>query len=172
VGDVTGQAVRPAAESANTVPALPTRRHEASAYSRAVGSDEQCDPPVVSDLAASITDANERRQLRHAPGQAPPKLTRKDLAGAGYWFGPRSGRLGWGWTPVSWQGWLVTAGFVVAAVVAEVVGDTEAQDGVLAIPLALALLVICWVKGTAPGPSKRSRRQLEEIQTRVSAQRQ
>ena len=24
------------------------------------------------------------------------------------WFGPKTG-MGWGWTPVTWEGWLVTA---------------------------------------------------------------
>ena len=28
------------------------------------------------------------------------------------WFGPR--RIGWGFTPVTWQGWAVTAAYVVA----------------------------------------------------------
>lgn len=28
----------------------------------------------------------------------------------GPWFGPK--RYGWGWTPVSWQGWLATAAFI------------------------------------------------------------
>jgi len=28
-----------------------------------------------------------------------------------YWFARKT--FGWGWTPASWQGWLVTAGFLV-----------------------------------------------------------
>jgi len=31
------------------------------------------------------------------------------------WFGPR--RYGWGLTPVSWQGWLLTGAYVVAVFV-------------------------------------------------------
>jgi len=33
----------------------------------------------------------------------------------GRWFGPK--RYGWGFTPVSWQGWLVTGAYVVAVFV-------------------------------------------------------
>lgn len=29
------------------------------------------------------------------------------------WFAPKE-YMGWGWRPVSWQGWLVTAAFIAA----------------------------------------------------------
>ena len=29
------------------------------------------------------------------------------------WFAPR--RFGWGWTPISWQGWALTLAFVALA---------------------------------------------------------
>ena len=32
-----------------------------------------------------------------------------------FWFGPR--RYGWGLTPISWQGWVLTAAYVVAVFV-------------------------------------------------------
>jgi hypothetical protein len=30
----------------------------------------------------------------------------------GPWFGPK--RIGWGWRPVTWQGWLITVAIPVA----------------------------------------------------------
>ena len=32
------------------------------------------------------------------------------------WFRARTGRFSWGWTPVTWQGWLVTLIGVLAVV--------------------------------------------------------
>ena len=32
------------------------------------------------------------------------------------WFGPKTG-MGWGWTPVTWQGWLVTLACVATMII-------------------------------------------------------
>jgi hypothetical protein len=40
------------------------------------------------------------------------------------WFRARTGRFSWGWTPVTWQGWLITllGVLVVVAINLAVVG--------------------------------------------------
>ena len=74
--------------------------------------------------------------------------------GRRYWFGPKRG-LGWGWSPITWEGWLVSFVSIAAALVV-----AAAFHGVvrLAAPLGIAavLTVICLVKGTAPGSGGRS----------------
>ena len=51
------------------------------------------------------------------------------------WFGPR--RYGWGLTPVSWQGWVVTAAYV-AAVFALAITLSTAQPWIFWTLLVLA----------------------------------
>lgn len=89
--------------------------------------------------------------------------TRRQLADAGYWFGPRSGRLGWGWTPVSWQGWAAVAVVVAVGIAAQIVGHGERHGALYVVPVVAAVLGVCLWKGTAPGPSKRATKQLQEI---------
>lgn len=115
----------------------------------------------MPDLASSIIRADERQRVPGRPSS--PPVSRKELAEAGYWFGPRSGRLGWGWTPVSWRGWVVVAVAAVAAVVAEIAGRDEWHDALYAGPLVAGLVAVCLWKGTAPGPSARAERQLRAI---------
>ncbi len=73
------------------------------------------------------------------------------------WF--RAKRYGWGWTPVTWQGWAVTMAYalVVAGWAAYEVVTARRQQvsavwpGLIAILLLTALLVvICWIKGERP----------------------
>ncbi len=73
------------------------------------------------------------------------------------WF--RAKRYGWGWTPVTWQGWAVTLAYalVVACWAAYEVVTARRQPvfavwpGLVAILLLTALLVvICWIKGERP----------------------
>lgn len=68
-----------------------------------------------------------------------PRLTRRP------WFGPK--RLGWGWSPASWQGWAVTAGFVVVVVVAMRITHRSAA-GIAALAV---FLLICFLTGEPPG---------------------
>lgn len=94
--------------------------------------------------------------------------TKQEIAAAGYWFGPRRGVSGWGWTPVSWQGWAVMGGCVAAFIAAEIAGRDEGYDLLYALSAIAVLLAVCWWKGTAPGPSKKATGQLREIAGRRS----
>jgi hypothetical protein len=72
-----------------------------------------------------------------------PRLTKKP------WFGPR--RLpGWGWSPVTWQGWLVIVVFLAA-----IAGCAFLLPGVVLrliaeAVLVLLLLAVCLLTGTRP----------------------
>lgn len=72
------------------------------------------------------------------------------------WFAPK--RYGWGWTPVTWQGWLTVAAFVTllaalpfyARSQASTPGDallTAVSGGVI---LLLAMFWICFRTGGRP----------------------
>ena len=75
------------------------------------------------------------------------------------WFRAKS--YGWGWTPVTVQGWLVLAAFLVATVADIAVLTYRVRHGaelrpalfvfyvVLAI-LVAALIAICWATGERP----------------------
>ena len=73
-----------------------------------------------------------------------PRLTRRP------WFGPRR-VFGWGWTPVTWQGWLVTAVFVVAIVLASRILRRAAPILAVDAVLILVFIAICYLTGTPPG---------------------
>ena len=67
----------------------------------------------------------------------------------GYWF--KRKLYGWGWTPCSWEGWLVLLVWVIffALVVSNI--DHESFKNYLFIFLSLAvLIVICYKKGEKP----------------------
>ncbi len=72
----------------------------------------------------------------------------------GYWF--KRKMYGWGWTPVTWQGWLVIGVFVVLITSNALSLDREPSNGQIAvffIKLALTiflLLAICYKKGEKP----------------------
>jgi len=69
------------------------------------------------------------------------------------WFGPKR-RVGWGWTPVSWQGWAITAVWTVGVVVVSfVLALRQAIVAMLVFDtLAIGvLLVIATLTGDAPG---------------------
>jgi hypothetical protein len=70
------------------------------------------------------------------------------------WFGPKK-YLGWGWRPVSWQGRLVSAIFVVMLVVTPfVVGGSR---GIVFAVLIIMFGVVVVLTGDRPGgPSRRS----------------
>ncbi len=74
------------------------------------------------------------------------------------WF--RAKRYGWGWTPVTWQGWAVMAAYmaVVLGWAGYEVGGTGRRQpisavwpGLVVILLLTALLIaICWIRGERP----------------------
>jgi len=66
------------------------------------------------------------------------------------WFGPKK-HLGWGWTPITWQGWVVTALFCVLAPLV-VVRLGPGFPGVCGLILCIAaFLGVCVLTGTKPG---------------------
>ena len=65
------------------------------------------------------------------------------------WFGPKR-VLGWGWTPVSWEGWL-TMGLFLVLVLLSVAIWHGAGTVIAAVVLVGALLVVCLLTGDAPG---------------------
>lgn len=71
------------------------------------------------------------------------------------WFGPR-GWGGWGWQPVSWEGWVVT-GAAAALIVAVLARWGEDRAGGPVIAVASALIAICILKGTSPGSVRAKR---------------
>lgn len=73
----------------------------------------------------------------------------------GYWF--KRKLYGWGWTPVKWQGWGVTLGFVMSALIIAFATPQEVstQEVMLRVLLPLALVTtifisICYKKGEKP----------------------
>jgi hypothetical protein len=64
------------------------------------------------------------------------------------WFGPR--RFGWGWTPYSWHGWVVTAVFLAGIILGEVFLHGTLKLGVV-IALFVLYLAICVFTGERPG---------------------
>jgi uncharacterized membrane protein YhaH (DUF805 family) len=81
----------------------------------------------------------------------------------GYWFKARL--YGWGWTPATWQGWLVLGVYLAIVVFLAVTLDESLSlsDALIRyfLPLVLltALLIgVCFVKGEKPrwqwGPPK------------------
>jgi len=69
-----------------------------------------------------------------------------------YWFPAK--RYGWGWGfPCSPEGWAVTAGYVVALVLAVLIIDPERNPVpfvAFAVVLSLAMVGVCWWKGEPP----------------------
>jgi hypothetical protein len=65
------------------------------------------------------------------------------------WFAPRRWG-GWGWTPVTWEGWAVVVVFIVALVIGALVLPAKAI-GPSTLALAIMVVGVCVAKGTAPG---------------------
>lgn len=74
----------------------------------------------------------------------------------GYWFKRKI--WGWGWTPATWQGWLVTIVVIVfvlwrAFAFDSAIGDSEPTSGQLfwflaeVIAAILVLILVAWRKG-------------------------
>jgi hypothetical protein len=73
----------------------------------------------------------------------------------GYWF--KNKIYGWGWTPVTWQGWLTTGLYIVFVLAFAFTIDDKSPSrevmftGILPIfLLTIALIRICYKKGEAP----------------------
>ena len=67
------------------------------------------------------------------------------------WFGPKQS-FGWGWKPVSWEGWAVTAAWLLAVAAAWFfLGPTTFAFQVAAVALVIVLIAVCWLTGLPPG---------------------
>lgn len=68
-----------------------------------------------------------------------------------YWF--KRKLYGWGWSPSSWEGWVVVGVFLAVIVVIASSFDTTITIleaiGLLAVPVLL-LLAICYMTGEKP----------------------
>ena len=65
------------------------------------------------------------------------------------WFKRKS--YGWGWTPCTWQGWVIVLVWVIFFSTAIVLFDHEGLKNILFIILSTGLLIyICYKKGEKP----------------------
>jgi hypothetical protein len=63
----------------------------------------------------------------------------------GYWFRPR--RLGWGASPATWQGWLLTLAFVLVAVLLARIAEQRGPVWLaLLVPLLIGFVGLAWTK--------------------------
>lgn len=65
------------------------------------------------------------------------------------WFGPK--RIGWGWRPVSWEGWFVTVLIVVAVIAASIAFGSSSMTIYVSLAAVAMLIVVCVLTGTPPG---------------------
>ena len=65
------------------------------------------------------------------------------------WFGPK--RIGWGWRPVSWEGWLATFVSVGVVIAASIAFAGTAIPFFVGAAAVAALVVVCLLTGTRPG---------------------
>lgn len=72
-----------------------------------------------------------------------PRLTKTP------WFGPRH-LPGWGWSPVTWQGWLVIVVFLAAIVACAVLLPGVALRLMVEVIFIALLFAVCWLTGTPP----------------------
>lgn len=65
------------------------------------------------------------------------------------WFGPK--RIGWGWRPLTWQGWLSTFIFVGLVVgVSSLFGRSAFSLGLI-VGLLIVFMLVIFVTGGPPG---------------------
>lgn len=75
------------------------------------------------------------------------------IIGAKAWFGPK--RLGWGWGPIAWEGWLAGVAYLAIVFGYPVVVDRGHRD-LVTLAATAALILLCVVKGTSPGGPARA----------------
>ena len=86
----------------------------------------------------------------------------RPIVGKKVWFGPRNS--GWGWSPVSWEGWLLFV-VILAGLFVPVPFMRENDTARIAWSLGLVVfaLVVCFLKGTSPGgPAQRAQLKREQ----------
>ena len=78
-----------------------------------------------------------------------------------YWYKRR--RYGWGWTPITWQGWLAILGFLVGVWLAkllllgDVSRDTWAANGGIFLGVSIILVLLLLISSYARGPKPKWR---------------
>lgn len=73
------------------------------------------------------------------------------------WF--RAKKIGWGWTPITWEGWIVTILYIIPIVQFSILANQESHSSGdfvidLSIPFVINtifLLIICYAHGEKPG---------------------
>ena len=65
------------------------------------------------------------------------------------WFGPK--RFGWGWTPITWEGWLVTVLFLAVVLGTCLIFGRSPLSICVCIAATAVLVVICALTGLPPG---------------------
>jgi hypothetical protein len=65
------------------------------------------------------------------------------------WFGPKTG-FGWGWTPVTWQGWALTIVLLAAVFGLSTFGEGRGR-GLMTLGLVAGYMVVVVLTGTKPG---------------------
>jgi uncharacterized membrane protein YtjA (UPF0391 family) len=65
------------------------------------------------------------------------------------WFRPR--RFGYGWTPITWEGWLATLLFVALIFATTALGDPRGASGPQSVHLLLAMKAFLGLAGTRLG---------------------
>lgn len=123
--------------SASSALAMPPAIRDDDAVSSA---NEQ---PSIADLASGIASA-DAHHVKPSPAPEPFGVRSRRARDAGCWFMPKT--WGGGWTPVSWQGWLVTALSTVAMLIALMLLDRRAGL-VCLVAIVVVTLAVAEVKG-------------------------
>lgn len=58
----------------------------------------------------------------------------------GYWFKAKC--FGWGWTPVTWQGWAITIGYIALIVLFSLTIDEQSPRNEIAFTFALPVVFL------------------------------
>lgn len=65
------------------------------------------------------------------------------------WFGPKR-YLGWGWTPVAWQGWLTTGILILLLIASDLIWTGTSAVVAIVVLVVLHLCVVV-LTGDPPG---------------------
>ena len=64
------------------------------------------------------------------------------------WFGPKT--IGWGWAPITWQGWKVLVAFIMATLAVSMLPGVRHRLVILIGLVAISIAVVA-LTGTKPG---------------------
>ncbi len=64
------------------------------------------------------------------------------------WFGPKT--VGWGWTPVTWQGWALTVVFIAATLALSTIPGIRYRLAII-VGLVVVFIAVVALTGTKPG---------------------